>query len=221
MTTGRWQKPERTEALHWQLSGNPLVCHDPDQGSLTQETNGSGTVRIIHDPWRPVPAIGGHLSPQPGAVDRQTIDGRGDVATFTSLPLEQPLTLEGTPQLTLKAHADQPGFDLCLALSRIKTDSDRVEQLSTGHLRLLGPEARQSRERTIRLQPLLANLDSGDQLRLSIAGASWPAIGINSGSDTIPCGAPSSQHRVIAMTLQLAGSHLTLIPFSAGRLQHT
>ena len=71
------------------------------------------------------------------------------------------------------------------------------------------------------MQPLLASLDPGDRLRLSIAGASWPAIGVNSGSEVIPCGAPTSQHRVIAMTLQLAGSHLTLIPFSAGRLQHT
>lgn len=220
MTTGHWQTPGRAESIEWQMTGDSLACHDPDHGALTQGTTGSGTVRIVHDPWRPVPAIGGHLSPGPGAVDRQDIDARSDVATFTSEPLLQVLTLEGTPELTLEAHADQPGFDLCLALSRVSANGDRVEQLSTGHLRLRGPEARQPQQRSIRMQPLLASLQQGDRLRLSIAGASWPAIGVNSGSDTVPCGAPSCRHRVIAMTLQLAGSHLTLIPFSAGRLQH-
>ena len=109
--------------------------------------------------------------------------------------------------------------DLCLAMSRVNANGDHVEQLNAGHLRLRGPEAANPNNGRSN-QPLLASLQQGDRLRLSIAGASWPAIGVNSGSDTVPCGAPSCLHRVIAMTLQLAGSHLTLIPFSAGRLQH-
>ena len=166
----------------------------------------------MHDPWRAVPAIGGHLSPTAGPADRRAIDERGDVATFTSEPLTQPLTLQGQPRLSVEASADQAGFDLCVALSRLPQHGDDVEQLSTGVMRVRGEKARQRSPRCVRLQPLLATLPKGDRLRLSIAGAAWPAIGVNSGSTSTGCGAPGMSHRVITMTLHLAGSHLTLIP---------
>ena len=68
------------------------------------------------------------------------------------------------------------------------------------------------------LQPLRVSLKPGDRLRLSVAGAAWPAIGVNPGTPDHPAGAPGPDHRVVTMTLQLAGSALELIPLNSGEL---
>ena len=176
LTSQSWQQPEPNGRLSCSC-GDQLCCLDQERGHLDPVRGGDGEVTIVHDPWRPAPAIGGHLSPDAGAADRRPIDGRSDVATFSSPPCLQPLTLQGYPQLSLEVHADQPGFDLCLALSRLPAGSDAVEQLSTGVLRQRGPDALKPQIRRVAMQPLLAKLRAGDRLRLSIAGAAWPAIG--------------------------------------------
>ena len=220
LTGKSWQNGTKlSQTLSWHLVGDQLTCHDPTHGHLNFGTGGQGEVTIVHDPWRAVPAIGGHLSPNPGPADRKHLDQRSDVATFSTIALNEDITLQGQPVLTLKAHADQSGFDLCVALSRLPASCDRVEQLSTGVLRIRGQAALHNQPRCIRLQPLLATLSSGDRLRLSISGAAWPAISVNSGHSDIPCGAPTSRHRVVAMTLHLPGSNLQLIPLTSGRLR--
>ncbi|WP_392349977.1 CocE/NonD family hydrolase [Parasynechococcus sp.] len=204
----------------WALRGNRVANMDNAIGGLEPGGAGQGMVTLVHDPWRPVPGIGGHLGVQPGPVDRQQLDGRSDVVTFTSQPLDEPCLLIGQPQLKLGAWADQPGFDLCVALSRLPAGSTSVEQLTTGTRRLRGETCLHNRPRHIDLQAVCATFKPGDQLRLSIAPAAWPAIGVNSGSPEVPCGAPSHDHRVVTMTLDLADSALTLNPFSSGRLDN-
>lgn len=214
----RWRTTTEACPATWSLQGSGLACLDTASGQLVPAGEGKGEERVVHDPWRPVPAIGGHLSPSPGLADRRTLDQRADVATFTSLPLERALRLEGQPQLLIHAKADQPGFDLCVALSRLPAATQEVVQISTGVLRVLGAEAGQASPRRVLLQPLLTTLDPGDRLRLSIAGAAWPAIGVNPGSPDHSSGAPSATHCVVTMTLQLADSELSLNPLNSGKL---
>ena len=174
---------------------------------------------IVHDPWRPVQAIGGHLGTTPGPAERSAVDQRSDVATFTTTSLVEELLLSGQPHLLLDAEADQPGFDLCISLSRLPSEANTVEQLSTGVVRVRGEEALQPTRRSVTLQPLHASLACGDRLRVSVAAAAWPAIGVNPGHDDVPCGAPSAEHRVVTLTLKLADSTLQLNPFDSGRLK--
>ena len=68
-----------------------MACIAPTEGILSKDSDGYGAIHIVHDPWRPVPARGGHLSPQPGPYNRSELDIRTDVATFTSLPLQETL----------------------------------------------------------------------------------------------------------------------------------
>ena len=114
--------------------------------------------------------------------------------TFTSAPLRCLQILSGQPQLTIRASADQPGYDLCVALSRLPAGATAVEQLSTGTLRVRGEGATTSTRQTVALQPFCASLKIGDRLRISIAAAAWPAIGVNSGTPGCPAvrQAPSS-----------------------------
>ena len=234
LTRRSWHPLDTPPEYSWSLCGNGLACPVTGSGTLfptseVEETplgDGRGqteqtkqTEKIVHDPWRPCPAIGGHLSPSAGAADRSDLDQRFDVATFDTKGMENGRLLSGQPELRIRVSADQPGFDLCLGLSRIPFGEKRVEQLSTGHLRVLGDGALQAAWRVVQLQPLLASLDQGDRLRLSVAAAAWPSIGVNPGCTDVPCGAPSSSHRVVTLTLHLADSRLQLKSFNSGRLQ--
>ncbi len=204
----------------WGLVSNGRACMDSNDGQLISNSKGGGTEHLVHDPWRPVPAIGGHLSTSPGIKDRKSLDLRSDVATFTSPELTKAIHLEGIPSLQLIVEADQKGFDICVALSRINRTKDKVEQLSTGFLRVLGDQALQSQERKVTLQAILAEIQEGEQLRISIAGAAWPAIGINPGNDHQICKAPCPHCLVITMKIELFQSKLEILPLFSQKGLH-
>jgi predicted acyl esterase len=164
-------------------------------------SNPSRPVTLVHDPWRPLPARGGHLGLPPGSVDRADLDSRSDVACFTTAPWCASMRLLGRPCLLLPVQADQPGFDLCVALSLLPAGSLEVRQLSTGFGRFLGAAALGREQRRVELQPLAVVLDRGDRLRLSIGAAAWPAIAVNPGDGSMPWGDSGPTHRVISLEL--------------------
>jgi len=239
--SGWWNPPAITTAagprdgdrpLAWTLCSDGRAAIRPDEGELvpgqdrqaadvlaTDRATGD-RVWLVHDPWRPVPARGGHLGPDPGVVERGDLDHRTDVACFSTAPLPGRLTLLGRPRLEITVQADQPGFDLCVALSLLPAMSSNVRQLSTGFARILGPHAQEARRRQVVLQPLAVELGSGDRLRLSIAGAAWPAIAVNPGDGSRPWGAAGPNHRVITLTLALQGSLLRFAPLLESGQRH-
>ncbi|MFM7269938.1 MAG: CocE/NonD family hydrolase [Cyanobium sp.] len=201
----------------WRLHSDGRAAVSSSEGRLlkrnAQEAASpeGGMVMLVHDPWRPVPSRGGHLGLPPGPVERGDLDGRGDVACFTSAPMEEPLRLVGRPTLQLLAAADQPGFDLCVALSLLAA-SGGVRQISTGVLRVLGEEALVSAERRVQLQPLALQLGAGDRLRIAIAAAAWPAIAVNGGDGRMPRGGSGPGQRITTLALDLRGAWLQLEP---------
>ncbi|MCP9928076.1 CocE/NonD family hydrolase [Cyanobium sp. CH-040] len=164
---------------------------------------------IVHDPWRPVPGRGGHLGLDAGPCQRGDLDQRRDVACFTSAQLERTLRLLARPRLRLRVSSDQPGFDLCAALSRITPDGG-VEQLSTGVSRQLGAGCREPAWREVQLQPLLLELQPGERLRLSLAAAAWPQVAVNPGTGERPWGGSGPEHRVITLELDSQDAVLSL-----------
>ena len=164
---------------------------------------------LVHDPWRPVPGRGGHLGLEPGVISREDIDRRADVACFNSPPLTEPVRLQGIPQLVIAVRADQSGFDLCAALSVLATDG-RAWQLSTGVARFLGDHCLGWRRRRLQLQPLLRELRPGERLRLSLAAAAWPQIGVNPGDGSPWAGAVGPAHRQITLAFDLTDARLWL-----------
>lgn len=215
--TGEWlaAEPAACSTQRWWLRSTGLAAVDVEEGELmlcaSGQPMGSGELSLVHDPWRPLPGRGGHLGLDAGIVLRTDLDQRTDVACFTSDALEQPLQLQGQPRLVLEAMADQPGFDLCAAVSVVQTDG-QVRQCSTGVARWLGDTCRSMAPRSVELQPLLLTLQPGDKLRLSIGLAAWPQIAVNPGDGSLPRGPAGPQHRVISVTLQLRAGNLSIQP---------
>jgi putative CocE/NonD family hydrolase len=218
-TTGLWHEVpgdgEAPSGHRWGLRSDGLAAIRCDEGELG-EGEGSGGLTLVHDPWRPVPGRGGHLDTAPGPVERGDLDRRAEVACFTGAPLAEPLRLLGEPLLTLVVEADQPGFDLCVALSRVSADGASVRQLATGVARFLGGDCLEPVERQVRLQPLFASLDPAERLRLSLAASAWPQIAVNPGDGSLPRGGSGPGHRPITLTLHLKGSRLELLPLVPG-----
>ncbi|MFN5222381.1 MAG: CocE/NonD family hydrolase [Cyanobacteriota bacterium] len=198
----------------WSLASDGLAAISAAEGRLQAPGKGSGSVALVHDPWRPVPGRGGHLGLDAGLVERGDLDRRADVVCFSSAPMEQPLELLGIPWVRLTVAADQPGHDLCLALSALAADGPGVQQLSTGVARFRGEQCLVPTQRLIRLQPLFVRVAAGQRLRLSIAAAAWPQIAVNPGNGSVPRGGTSPDHREITLLLNLAESHLWLEPLT-------
>lgn len=215
---GRWWRradlaPEARRG--WGLGSDGLAAIGSAGGWLRALTDpaaaGRGRVTMVHDPWRPVPSRGGHLGPGPGLVARDDLDRRADVACFSTAPLERALELIGRPRLRLVAWADQPGFDLAVALAVVRGDGVCL-QLGTGLCRVLGSGGLRRQERRVELQALAVRLEVGERLRLAIAAAAWPAFAVNPGDGSVPRGGSGPEHRVITLELDLDGARLWLDP---------
>jgi putative CocE/NonD family hydrolase len=208
--SGAWSRPELDDQEHqgplqWHLAPGRLL-------GPGEENAGGGELDLVHDPWRPVPGRGGHLGLDAGSCERQDLDQRNDVLCFTGQPLEVPLPLAGQPVLEISVQADQPGFDLCLALSAVSACGSNVRQLCTGVSRHLGASCLQQAVRQVSLQPLFTRLQPGERLRLSLAAAAWPQIAVNPGTGEQAWGGSSHAHRVVHLSLQLACARLQLLP---------
>jgi uncharacterized protein len=140
------------------------------QNDLSEDT-------IVHDPWRPVPSLGGHAALNAGSFERSSLDTRSDILTYTSDPLEADLSLVGTLEIILYCHADAPSFDICAILSQVLPNG-KVYNFTQGYKRIRELEI----PIRFQLQPTCILINKGNSLRLSLSGACFPAYSINSGT---------------------------------------
>jgi putative CocE/NonD family hydrolase len=213
------------------LAGSGRASVDPDAGRLLAAaevgndagsdlnagaTTATGTEYFVHDPWRPVPVTGGCYGMPAGPVDRSETDARGDVLTFSTTPLVEPLTLAGPVSLTLAASADQASFDLSCVLSRVSTQG-QVFQLTSGYCHL--PAGTGGQPFALTLPATCATLKPGERLRLSIAGASFPAYPVNPGTGESPVSTPAVKALITTIGVSCgpsSGSVIELVTHDVG-----
>jgi len=132
---------------------------------------------IIHDPWRPVPALGGHAAVPAGAFERSHLDCRSDVLTYTTELLEADLHLAGDIAIEIWCSADTPSHDLCAVLSQVCPEGD-VYNLAQGYIHV----ASSQKQLYLPLQATCACIAKGNALRLSLSAACFPAYPVNPGT---------------------------------------
>ncbi|MBD3880868.1 CocE/NonD family hydrolase [Phormidium tenue FACHB-886] len=201
MGTNQWRSFDRFPSRNseaYRLSSTGLAAMDNRQGKLktADEVDPAAADVLIHDPWRPVPALGGHGAFPAGSFDRAAIDCRSDVLTYTAAPLEADLHLAGVPIVELDCTADTPSFDLCVILSEVKPNG-AVFNFSQGYRRIniaVSPIS-------IALQPTCICILKGSAIRLSVSAACFPAYAMNSGTGAPPAESKLIEAQVITVTL--------------------
>lgn len=168
--------PSGEIAFH--LGSNGLAATTVCDGALAPEPGPEGCDWLVHDPWRPAPAVGGASGQPAGFHNRAAVDDRGDVAVYTAAPCGAPLDLVGDIAVELDVVADQPSHDLACSLSLVTPDG-RAVTLTTGMLRV--GDANAPGPRRVALAPVCCTVPAGTALRLSVQAAAWPAVMINPG----------------------------------------
>jgi hypothetical protein len=136
---------------------------------------------LVCDPWRAVPALGGHAAFPSGSFDRSHLDCRSDVLTYTSAPLESELHLVGEAIVKIYVESDRPSFDLCAVLSTV-TDDGKVCNFTQGYIRVDDS----TMPVTIILQATCIKIAPQERLRLSLSGTCFPAYPVNPGNGKLP-----------------------------------
>ncbi|NEQ97724.1 MAG: CocE/NonD family hydrolase [Cyanothece sp. SIO2G6] len=144
---------------------------------------------LIHDPWRPIPALGGHASSPAGPKNQAALGDRTDILTYTTPLLTQVLQIAGDPTVEIECSADVPSFDLCVVLSDVYPNG-QVYNFTQGYQRvMLSSTSVGSTDRimvAIALQPTCIDLLPGHALRLGLSAACYPAYNLNPGTGTSP-----------------------------------
>jgi predicted acyl esterase len=161
---------------------------------------------LVQDPWRPVPALGGHGVIPGGSFNRQSLDDRSDVVTFTTAPLVASLDLWGSVEVALVLQSPNPSFDVCAVLSVVRSGGEGVFNLSQGYRRVMSYTPSESVTLTVNLQPICCRIAVGECLRLSLSAACFPAYALNPGTGQDPHGTSRQAAQVI--TLEIQGGQL-------------
>lgn len=183
MGSNQWLTFEQfpqSQTVPYFLGSTGLANVRTDDGILAHDCPVAAIDRLVHDPWRPVPALGGHATNPAGCFDRAALDERFDILTYTSPPLDADLQLLGEPIVELYCAADGASADLCAVLSCVKS-AGKVYNLSQGYLR--SQFSKQEEPLQILLQATCARIFQGDRLRLSLSAACFPAYVVNSGTE--------------------------------------
>ncbi|ESA35354.1 peptidase s15 [Leptolyngbya sp. Heron Island J] len=225
MGSHQWQRfdqwPSRSPTQTYELKSSGLAAMREDDGALvlpSKQVSVAPPVSdvLVHDPWRPVPSLGGHASFPSGCFERSAIDGRSDVLTYTTGLLDTELAVVGNVTVTVNIEADASSYDLCAVLS-VVYPNHRVFNLTQGYSRIDGG---QPQTISLPLHPTCFRLIPGQALRLSLSAACFPAYSVNpGGTRTFPLDrVPTIEHRTITLTVYQDGDTYLTLPLADGQV---
>ncbi len=202
---GQWK--EGLNHQMWQLKttgltsmrGGDLVFVDGIDADRSCNLSSNSIVdAIVHDPWRPVPSLGGHAGSPAGPMDRSMIDDRTDVLCYTSSILTNPLLIQGTPTIEVSFSSDAKSIDLHVVLSQVNSIG-QVLTIAQG-VCIVYPENDTTAIVSMQTTSIVIPIDSA--LRLSISLSCFPAFPVNSGTGILAAEAKLIDAQVVTLFLQ-------------------
>ncbi|MGB3297518.1 MAG: CocE/NonD family hydrolase [Phormidesmis sp.] len=188
------------------LQSNGLANIREDGGKLSWEA--VPDVRydsVVHDPWNPAPALGGHSTIPAGVFERTAVDARGDVLTYTSAPLIDEMRVVGVVEVVGAIASTAPSYDLCAVLSRVQ--GGKVYNLTQGYQRIDQAESTTAVPVTLPLHPTCFSLAPGECLRLSLSAACFPAYPVNPGTGAQPSAARLIEAEIVVLAIAIGGKN--------------
>ncbi len=183
---------------------SPRELIETDLGEIIAEFDNNIDI-LVHDPWRPVPALGGHASYPGGSFERSHLDCRSDVLTYTSAPLESDLHFAGAITLEVYCTVENPSFDLCAVLSNVNQNG-AVLNFTQGYIRVVAIDSSPTAIK-IPLQPTCMSIDPGNSLRLSLSAAYFPAYPVNPGDGKLPHESRQIDNSIITIKIHSGGDY--------------
>lgn len=185
MGSNEWRNfnswPSNNDRFYY-LASTGLANMREDSGKLNDNCPDISTDDIfVHDPWRPVPALGGHATFPAGSFERSELDCRTDILTYTSEFLTEDLHIAGDIYVEVYCTADTSSFDLSAVLSEVKSNGN-VYNFTQGYIKVVSNDLPVK----ISLQPTCIKIEKGNAIRLSLSAACFPAYLINPGIDKPP-----------------------------------
>ena len=167
---------------------------------------------LVHDPWRPVPAMGGHSSFPSGSSDRSSLDCRSDILTYTTAPLESDLHILGEVNLEVYCSSDKPSFDLCAVLSTVQLDG-KVFNFTQGYI-TVNSDTSNIQAVKIPFQSTCMCVKAGNSLRLSLSAACFPAYPVNAGTGKLPYESRLIEMEIITISVYSGADYPSQISLS-------
>ena len=193
------------------LQSNGLANIREDSGTLAETAGTPSYDVIVHDPWNPAPALGGHSAIPAGVFERTAVDTRGDVLTYTTAPLTAELRVAGVVEVDCAIAASTPSYDLCAVLSRVR--DGKVYNLTQGYQRVDRRDQRELAEMpeqptlSLKLHPTCFSLEPGEALRLSLSAACFPAYPVNPGTGAQPEATRLIDAQIITLAITTGGTN--------------
>lgn len=216
MGTNQWRSLNSwnsTEPTAFYLSSTGLAGMDAQDGTLIQHSL-FNTLDIqhsfdvlVHDPWRPVAAQGGHAAFPAGSFERSALDCRTDVLTYTSEPLPEDLHLSGEITLKVYCFADTVSFDLSAVVSTVHSNG-AVYNFAQGYIHVQPPQ--NTDPLTFTLQPTCICIQKSCAIRLSLSAACFPAYPVNPGTGASAGEAQLIDQQIITVTVMCGGGSAEL-----------
>ena len=200
MGSNQWKTFDKfpiNQPKSYYLFSQGLAILREDDGQLIDEASQTTVTDIIvHDPWRPVPSLGGHAAIPSGSFERSSLDCRSDVLTYTTKPLDHDLLVIGDSFLEIYCTADVISFDLSAILSEVFPDG-KVYNFTQGYIRVDHDKL----PLQIPLQTTCKKVAKGNCLRLSLSGACFPAYALNTGTGKLPKDEKLIEAQTITLTI--------------------
>lgn len=199
----------KNKPISYYLFSQGLASIREDDGKLVHSPESLPiTDTIVHDPWRPIPSLGGHPSIPSGSFERSTIDSRSDILTYTSDPLTEDLTIIGEVLVEVYCTADAPSFDLCAVLSTVDQQG-KVYNFTQGYIRVNSQEL----PIKIPLQATCMRISQDYCIRLSLSGSCFPAYPVNTGTGKSPKDEVLIDAKIITLMINSGGEKASRLNF--------
>ncbi|MFD0746587.1 CocE/NonD family hydrolase [Phytohabitans flavus] len=178
-------------SLYFSEGGQLSSAPDPEPSSASFD----------YDPMNPVPTLGGALLMSPeypaGVFDQAKIEGRDDVLTYTSAPLEEDLEVTGRVRARLHAATDGPSTDWVVRLCYV--DPGGVSRNVTDGILRVSAASDQVTEYEVDLWSTSMVFRAGHRVRVQVTSSCFPRWdrNLNTGESTATATRPRVAHQTI------------------------
>ena len=193
LSAQEWPPAGATQATTYYLTGTGML-----RPNVSQPVN--SYTSFAYDPRDPSPTIGGPTLRNDllqGPYDQASlVEGRNDIAIFTSASLTNPVVVKGRPTIKLFVSTDCFDTDVAVRLTDVYPDNRSILLLDNIYrLRFDGGfgvadtsfvQAGEIREIEIELYDIAHTFLPGHKIRLDITGSNWPRYQRNKNTTAEP-----------------------------------